>query len=201
MKMNPNKTPKRRWLNPLCWLQQIFAFVVALVADLLRLFGLVPPPATDGFENIRAADVEDAAAGAVAKEMSLDAASQQLSPAQIVLDYALASESHRAMMDLGKLSSLEQDWLLSLKEADLIVLGESGVGACARSLRNRTVVINTRRLRRGDDGLSGERQVRRLDDTDREADNRAYISARFRELMSATAGTEPHHETISLSRH
>jgi hypothetical protein len=199
--MKFNATSKWGWLNPLCWFQQIYAFVAALVTDILKLFGRMPPPATDGFENIQANDVEDAAAGAVEKEASVDASLQQLTPPDIVHAYALATEEQRATMDLGKLSPLEQDWLLALDETDLILLGQSGVGACARSLRSRAVFPSVRRLRGEDNDLRHEECDQCPDDADRDAGKRTYISARFHELMSTPSGSDPHHQPISLSRH
>lgn len=199
--MKPNKTTRRGWLNPLCWLDQIYAFFAALVTGILRLFGRMPPPATDGFENILATDVESAAVGAVEKEASVDASLQLQSPPDIVHAYALANEEQRATMDLGKLSPLEQDWLLALDETDLILLAHSGVGACARSLRNRAVFTSARRLRGEDVGSPDRNHVPDPDDEDREAGSRAYISARFHALMSASAGSDPHHQPVSLSRH
>lgn len=199
--MKSKKTSTWNWLNPLLWLQQIYTFFASLVTDILKLFGLVPPPATNGFADIQTEDVENAAAGAVEKEAMADALLQQLCPDEIVHAYTLATEDQRAAMDLGKLSAREQDWLLGLSEADLVLLGASGIAACARSLRDCAVVISARRLRSDGIGTSDQDYASRSDDEDREAGNMAYISARFRELMSAPAGTDPYHEPISLSRH
>ena len=199
--MNTNTTSAWNWLNPLFCLQTIYAFFTALITDILKLFGLAPRPATDDFENIQAKDVEDAAAGAVEREASADALFHELSPAQVVHAYAQATEEQRAVMDLGQLSQVEQDWLLGLSDTDLVLLGASGMAACARSLRDRAVLTNPKRLRGGDFDMSDKDSVLRPDDDDREAANRGYISARFQALMSAPAGTNPHHKPVSLSRH
>ncbi len=51
--MKLNTKSKWSWLNPLCWFQQIYAFVAALFMDILKLFGRMPQPATDGLKTSR----------------------------------------------------------------------------------------------------------------------------------------------------
>lgn len=196
-----NKTSAWAWLNPLTWIRQVYALFTALITDILKLFGLAPPPATDGFDNIRAADVEDAAAAAVEKEELTDTLLQQSSPAEIVHAYAVATEEQRATMDLGKLSPREQDWLLSLSGTDLALLGAAGITTCARSLRACAVATGARRLRGRDHGTSAPDKAPLPSEDDCEAGNRAYISARFRQLMSEPALTDANHKPVSLSHH
>lgn len=193
---DPNRKSKRSWLNPLAWIEQICAFFTALVTGILQLFGLLPLPNTEGFENIQPADVEAAATGAVEKQAAIDASISQLSRPEIVYAYALATEDQRAAMDLARLSPLEQDWLLGLSDADLVLLGASGLATCCRSLRDCTLVTNVRRLRDGSDSISCSDN-----EDDREERNRAYVSARFRELMSTPAGTDPGHKSVPHPLH
>jgi hypothetical protein len=198
---DPNRKPKRSWLNPLAWIEQIYAFFIALVTGILQLFGLMPPPNTEGFENIQPADVEAAAAGAVEKQTAIDVSMSLLGRPEIVYAYALATEEQRAAMDLARLSPLEQDWLLGLSDADLVLLAASGLAACSRSLRDRTLVTNVRRLRDRSDSISGSDNEDLPDEDDREERNRAYVSARFRKLMSMPAGTDPGYKSVPYPLH
>ena len=196
-----NKTSAWTWLNPLTWIRQVYALFTTLITDILKLFGLAPPPATSGFDNIQAADVEDAATAAVEKEVLTDTLLQQSSPAEIVHAYAVATEEQRATVDLGKLSPREQDWLLGLSETDLVLLGAAGIATCARSLRACAVATSARRLRGRDNGKPEPDNALPPREDDREAGNRAYINARFRQLISAPTRSDASHEPVSLWRH
>lgn len=120
------------FLNPLALLDAIFG-------SLLRWLGLMPHPRTDGFENITKSDVEDAAKAARETEEAIDAIVKDMSPAEVVRAYARADINTRMTMDLSVIDLEGQDWLLSLSDEDLDLLGMSTTAACARSLEARAV--------------------------------------------------------------
>ncbi|MDX0533018.1 hypothetical protein GOL26_22675 [Sinorhizobium medicae] len=126
---------KKSWmdlLNPFTWL-------AALFGPILRFLGLVPPPRTDGCQNISTADVEDAEKAARETEEAIDEIVRQMSPAEVVSAYANASPEDRAAMDLAVLDTESQDWLLSLPDDDLTLLAMSTMAGCARSLDARAM--------------------------------------------------------------
>ncbi|ASP98479.1 hypothetical protein CN065_13885 [Sinorhizobium meliloti] len=130
--MEPKKKSLWSLLNPLTWLSAIFG-------PLLRLLGLMPPPNTEGFQNIDKTDVEDAERAARETEKAIDAIMKDMSPAAIVKAYASASQEERAEMDLSALDAKGVDWLLSLSDDDLTLLSMSTTAGCARSLETRAM--------------------------------------------------------------
>jgi nucleotide-binding universal stress UspA family protein len=128
---------KKSWmslLNPLEWIQAAFSLLAAVFAPLLRWLGMLTPPRTDGFENIRKEDVEDAKQLAEQQEAAVDTLVREMSPGEVVRAYARADAAGRAEMDLRALDLAQQDWLLGLSKEDLDKLGMSTTSACARSL-------------------------------------------------------------------
>ena len=121
-------------LNAPEWIQAAFALLAAVFGPLLRWLGMLTPPSTEGFENIRKEDVEDAKKLAQEQEAVVDAIAQQMSPADVVRAYARADAAGRVEMDLSVLDLAQQDWLMRLSDEDLSKLGMSTTGACARSL-------------------------------------------------------------------
>ena len=77
-------------LNPLTWLDAVVGLLVAIFAPILRLFGRMPPPNTEGFENIQASDVDDADRLAKQQQAAADAMARAMSPAEVVRLYARA---------------------------------------------------------------------------------------------------------------
>jgi hypothetical protein len=133
---------KKSWmslLNPLEWLSAAFSLLAAVFAPLLRWLGMLTPPPTDGFENIRKEDVDDAKKLAVEQEAAVDTLISEMSPAEVVRAYARADAAGRASMDLRALDLAQQDWLLGLSEEDLSMLGMSTTSACGRSLEAKEV--------------------------------------------------------------
>ena len=127
--------PKKSWtdlLNPWKWL-------LALFSPILRFLGLLPPPRTDGFENVSKADVDEAAEAAKRSEEAIDAIMRDMSPADVVKAYASANPEARAEMDLSVLDFDQQAWLLGLSDDDLTLLAMSTPAGCARSLESRAV--------------------------------------------------------------
>lgn len=119
-------------LNPFNWL-------AALFGPILRWLGLMPPPNTEGFENLSKADVDEAAEQATRTEEAVDAIMRDMSPAEVIRAYARADADTRSTMDLSALDLEGQDWLLGLSDEELDLLGMSTTGACARSLEARDV--------------------------------------------------------------
>lgn len=128
------KKRKSLWslLNPLEWLSAIFG-------PILRFFGMLSPPSTEGFQNIQREDVAEAAEDAKRTEEAIDAIMQQMSPAEVVKAYASAAPEDRALMDLSALDAEGEDWLHSLREDDLTLLSMSTTAGCARSLEARAM--------------------------------------------------------------
>lgn len=126
-------------LNPLQWINAAFGLLAAIFGSLMRLFGLMPHPKTDGFQNVQMADVEREAEAAKNEQEAIDEIVMKLSPAEIVSAYARASADDRLTTDLTVLGVEGQDWLLSLSDDDLKVLAMSTVRGCERSLRARAV--------------------------------------------------------------
>ncbi|RVH72553.1 hypothetical protein CN203_27605 [Sinorhizobium meliloti] len=133
---------KSMWalLNPLEWINAAFALLAAVFAPLLRWLGMLPPPSTGGFENVRKEDVDDAKKLAEEQEAAVDAITREMSPAEVVRAYAKADDAGRASMDLSVLDFSQQDWLLRLTDEDLDKLGMCTVSGCARSLEERKVL-------------------------------------------------------------
>ncbi|CUW93602.1 hypothetical protein [Agrobacterium genomosp. 2] len=135
------KKTKSMWklLNPLEWIHAAFALLAWLMGPILRFFGMMPPPRTDGFQNIQKSDVDEAAEQAKRTEEAVDAILKEMSPAEVVKAYAKADADTRSTMDLSVLDLEGQDWLLNLSKEDLDLLGMSTEAACARSLEAREV--------------------------------------------------------------
>lgn len=135
------KKKKSAWalLNPLEWINTAFAMLAWIMGPIMRWLGLVPPPRTDGFQNIQKSDVDEASEQAQRTEEAVDAIVRQMSPADVVKAYASASPEGRAEMDLNALDTDGVDWLLGLSEDDLTLLAMSTTAGCARSLEAREV--------------------------------------------------------------
>lgn len=133
---------KKSWwtyLNPLTWIEGFFQVLGAIFSPILRFFGLLAPPSTEGFENIQRADVDDAKKLAAEQEAAVDAITREMSPAEVVRAYARADAAGRASMDLSALDLESQDWLLRLSDEDLDKLSISTTYGCARSLEAKEV--------------------------------------------------------------
>ncbi|MEZ0003174.1 hypothetical protein [Sinorhizobium fredii] len=128
------------WINPLYWLEAAFQALAIVFGPILRLFGLMPPPSTEGFENLSRADVDDAKRLATEQEAAVDELQRQMTPAEVVRAYAKADAAGRAAMDLSALDLESQDWLLRLSDEDLTKLSMSTTNGCARSLERRSVL-------------------------------------------------------------
>lgn len=172
-----NETKKSWWslLNPLNWLAAIFS-------PLLRFLGLMPHPRTDGFENIQAADVDEAAEQAKRTEEAVDAIVRQMSPPEVVKAYAGANPEDRAVMDLSALDTDGVDWLLGLSDDELTLLAMSTTAGCARSLDARDVKPSYPKAKPKTETPA---VLRTTSAVDREEENRQFIAARVRELFHA----------------
>lgn len=170
---------KKSWvtlLNPFNWIDAIFG-------PILRFLGLMPPPRTDGFENLSTADVEEAAEDAKRTEEAVDAITREMSPAEVVKAYASASPEDRALMDLSALDAEGEDWLHSLREDELTLLAISTKAGCARSLEARAVKpIYPRPAAETEEAEI--LKIPTLEDVEEE--KRAFVAARYRELFLAS---------------
>lgn len=126
-------------VNPFEWLNAAFGLLAWVFGPILRFFGMMPHPPTNGFENIQKADVDEAAADATSTEEAIDAIMREMSPAEVVHAYANASPDNRGAMDLSVIDVDGQNWLLNLSDDDLTLLAMSTIGGCARSLDSRSV--------------------------------------------------------------
>ena len=134
------KTTQIQWWNPFAWFG-------AILQSILAFFGMLPHPRTDGHESILPADVADAEKDARKAQEAIDTIMADMTPAQIVHSYCTASEEVRKTMDLGKLTTEQQDWLMRLSDADLVMLGNSGEAACKRSVEARKLMVSRTKLR------------------------------------------------------
>ncbi|GMB82794.1 hypothetical protein NN6n1_35770 [Shinella zoogloeoides] len=171
-----NEKKKSLWslLNPFTWLAAIFG-------PILRWLGLMPPPRTDGFENLSKADVDEAAAEATRTEEAVDTIMREMSPADVVKAYSNAAPEDRLGMDLSVLDEDGQNWLLNLSDDDLTLLAMSTTAGCARSLEARTVKPTYRKP-------INEKEAEILAipaPIDEEEEKRQFIAARVRELFHA----------------
>ena len=172
--MEKKKSP---WslLNPFTWLAAIFG-------PLLRFLGLMPPPSTEGFENLTKADVEEAAEDARRTEEAIDAIMQQMSPAEVVKTYASAAPEDRALMDLSALDEDGQNWLQSLSEDDLTLLAMSTTAGCARSLEARTMKPSYPKQTAETETV----EILKIPTAENiEEEKREFVAARYRELFHA----------------
>lgn len=181
-------------LNPMTWLSAIFG-------PILRFFGMLSPPATEGFQNIQREDVEEAAENAKRTEEAIDAIMQQMSPAEVVRAYGRANAETRATMDLSALDLKGQDWLLSLSDEDLDLLGMSTTAACARSLEAKAVLP----AYRSPQPESEAPEILSIPSAEDEDDwKRKYVSEKFRQvqrelwLSPSVPNPEPRHLPSTL---
>lgn len=192
--MEPKKKSLWNFLNPLAWMDAIFG-------SLLRFFGLMPRPRTDGFENISPADVEDAERVARETEEAIDDIMEQMSPAEVVHAYAAATPEDRALMDLSAIDDEGKDWLLGLSDDDLTLLATSNLRGCARSLEAREVKPAYPRCK----PESEAPEVLKIPSAEDEDEiRRRYVAERFRQverelwLSSGVPNPKPQHATATL---
>lgn len=185
--MEKEKPKKSLWrlLNPLTWLDAVLGLLVAIFAPILRLFGRMPPPDTEAFENIQTSDVDDADRLARQQQAAADAMARAMSPAEVVRLYARADAAGRATMDLSVLEVAEQDWLLRLSDDDLVKLSMSTTAACARSLKARSVKPAYARPK---PEVEAPEILKIPSAEETEEAKRQVVAARFRELV-LTPGT------------
>lgn len=176
------------WLNPLTWLDGFFRLLGAVFGPLLRLFGLMPPPSTEGFENIDRVDVHDAERLAVEQEAAVDALHKKMSPAEVLRAYARADAAGRAAMDLATLGIDGQCWLLGLSDEELDKLSMSTTSGCARSLEERKVLPI---YAKPPAEMEAPEILRTPSDEDIEQMKRDFITARFWELFPASGIANP----------
>ncbi len=143
--MNKDKTFP--WWNPLGWFDMILQMVGAIFRGILEFFGMLSPPPTDQHEDIQLADVEAEKKTAEEQQEVVDHLNHEMTPAQIVHAYCRATEEDRRLMNLENLSVEQQDWLLRLPDAQLVMLGESGEAACSRSVEALKFTVSKSKLR------------------------------------------------------
>ncbi|AUX76221.1 hypothetical protein [Sinorhizobium fredii] len=136
-----------QWWNPLGWAGLILQMLGAMFRSILEVFGMVSPPPTGGHENIQVADVETEKKIAREQQVAIDHLRSEMTPAQIVHAYCRATEDERRLVNLSSLSVEQQDWLLRLSDAELVMLGESGEGACSRSIEALKLMVSRSKLR------------------------------------------------------
>lgn len=143
--MNKDKTFP--WRNPLTWVDLILKAVGAIFRSILEFFGMLAPPRTDQHENIQLADVEAEKKTAEEQRAAVDHLDREMTPAQMVYAYCRATEDERRLMNLEKLTPEQQDWLMRLSDAQLVMLGESGEAACGRSVEALKLMVSKSKLR------------------------------------------------------
>ncbi len=190
---------KKSWwsvLNPLTWIEAAVGVFAWLFGPILRFFGLLSPPRTDGFQNLSKADVDDAARDATEAEKAIDMILADRSPAEVVKAYAAADPATRETMDLSVLDPAAQDWLLTLTDDELTLLSMSTVGGCARSLEAKALKPIFARP-------TSERETPEIlsipSAGNEEERKREFVAARFRELFYApgVANANPRYVPVS----
>jgi hypothetical protein len=186
-----------KFLNPFFWLSGAVSFLGWIFGPILRWFGYLSPPDTDGFQNLSHADVDDAQRLAKEKEAAIDELQRQLSPAEVVRAYAQADAAGRATMDLSALRLEEQDWLLRLSDEDLTMLGMSTTSGCARSLEQRSVLP----IYKPQPETETPRILVIPGEEDEEQAKRDFVSARFKELFYAPGIPNPRPRFVADTLH
>lgn len=186
------KKKKSIWqmLNPLEWILGAFRLFAWVMGPILRWLGMMPPPRTDGFENLSKADVDEAAEQATRTEEAVDAILRDMSPAEVVSAYANASAEARLGMDLSVLDEDGQNWLLNLSDDNLTLLAMSTTAGCARSLEARAVKPIYPKPTPEMETV----EILKIPTTeDIEEEKRQFLAARFKELFLApgVANTNP----------
>lgn len=147
MEKNMFKDRTFQWWNPFAWADAVLQVLGAILHKIFAFFGMLSPPRTDGHENIQVADVEAAEKEAREALAAVDEIEAEMSPAQVVHAYCSATEDSRKTMDLSKLSVEQQDWLMRLSDAELVMLGVSGEAACGWSVEARKLIVSRSKLR------------------------------------------------------
>lgn len=190
---------KSAWslLNPMTWLDGFFAFLGAIFGPILRAFGMLPPPDTESFDDLSSGDVADAAKLAAEQEAAVEELQKEKSPAEIVRAYARADASERVTLDLSALNYDQQDWLLSLSDTELALLGMSTTSGCARSLERKEVLPIYAKQPATETAeilvIPAEHDIEEM--------KRDFISARFRELWHAPEVPNPNPRFIPETLH
>jgi hypothetical protein len=193
------KTKQFQWWNPISWIDAVLHLLGAVLNRIFRFFGLVPPPRTDGHENLQMEDIIDAEKEATRAQEAIDTMAADMTPAQIVHAYCTASEEGRKTMDLGKLTSEQQDWLLRLSDADLVMLGQSGEAACKQSLEAGKLLLNRAKLRPAETEAAphvlripgAAAIVEETSEDEKRKYLREFIAARHSELFMASGAANP----------
>jgi hypothetical protein len=180
--VNMDKKKKSMWnlLNPMTWIDAVLGLLMTIFSPILRLFGRMPAPNTEAFENIQTSDIDDVDRLAKQQQAAADAMARGMSPAEVVRLYARADAAGRATMDLSALDITEQDWLLRLSDDDLVKLSMSTTAACARSLKARSVKPAFARPR---PAVEVPEILKIPSAEEAEEAKRQVVAARFRELV------------------
>ncbi|MCV3768892.1 hypothetical protein [Rhizobium sp. TRM95796] len=184
--------------SPATWLEAAMGLLVAIFGTILRVFGHMPPPRTEGFKNTQISDVEYAERSAKQRQAAIDAAASTMSPAEVVRLYARADATGRATMDLSILNVAQQDWLLQLSDDDLVKLGMSSIRACARSLEAKSVKPAYTRPR-PDAVPPAILKIPTCQETDET--KRQVVATRFRELLLAPGAANANSHSDSYMLH
>lgn len=180
--MTEKKKSPWYWLNPLTWID-------AILSTLLQAFGLLPPPNTEGFEDIERADIDDEARLAAEQQAAVDELQKEMSPAEIARAYAKSDAAGRATMDLSALGIEGQCWLLGLSDTDLARLGMSTMSGCARSLEERQVLPVYAKPKQPE--METAEILRTPTEEELDEIKRAFITARYQELFHAPGVANP----------
>lgn len=136
-----------KFLNPLALLQAIFTMIATVFRGILAGLGFGQLPVLPSQHESLASDIEDAARLAAEQEAAVNALQRHRTPGDVVHAYAKAESGERSTINLAALDEIQQDWLMCLSDADLVLLAGSGPDACARSLEKLKVLPDFRKLR------------------------------------------------------
>jgi hypothetical protein len=203
------KNMQFHWWNPISWIDAVLQIFGAVLNSIFHFFGLVPPPRTDGYENVQVADVNDAAKEAKAAQEAIDTIDAHMTPGQVVHAYCTAAVEARKTMDLGKLTTKQQNWLLSLPDADLIMLGQSGAAACKQSVEACELVLNRAKLRPAVAQAAPQvlkipgaaSIVEEMSEDEKREYLREFIADRHAELFMASGSANPNPKSLPRTLH
>ena len=206
-----NKAKQFQWWNPFSWIEAILQTIGAILRDIFALFGMMPPPPTSGHENIQVDDVSAAEKDARKEQEATDQILADLTPAKIVHAYCTASEEARKTIDLSALTFEQQDWLMRLSDADLVMLGKSGEAACRRSVEAGRLLVNRAKLRPAELATAplvlkipgAEPPVEEMSEDEKREYLQEFFAARHAELFkpSGLPNTNPKFASSSATLH
>lgn len=117
----------KKWLSPFHWMEVIWQTFASIIGSIFRVFGFNVGGGRPQHENITPEDVSDAYKDAVAAEALPESFGPEIdSKVNGFFRYVQMPKEERASAELSVFTTDEQDFILSLTEAQLQTLRERG---------------------------------------------------------------------------